>query len=251
MTSNRRMQLIGAWCGGPLWMLLLFGGFASIGFVPPIRPDYSAPQLALWYQHHDTRLRIGSIVILFAMALVLWWAAEVGAQLKRIGGRAHALANAAFGCWVVMVVCVVVCTWLWLTISYRPLRDPASTLALSDFSWVCWTMTAGPMMLCWVLYALAILSDKRRTPIFPRWLAYLGFASSLGMAPDGITPVFFKTGQADWRGIIGFWEPTVAFGAFFVAMTVMLIKAIKAEPRLTGAAVQVEATAAEVPAVHA
>ncbi len=101
---------------------------------------------------------------------------------------------------------------------------------LNDLSWIFAVLPWPPAFMQNIAIAAAILTDKSANPIFPRWVAYMNIWVSLAYIPGGLLP-FFKSGPFAWNGILVFWLAGSVFIIWFVAMTVMLLKAIKRQER--------------------
>jgi len=78
------------------------------------------------------------------------------------------------------------------------------------------------------IIGIAVLSDAGEPPVFPRWVAFLNFWVAIGYAPTCLLP-FFKSGPFAWSGVLVFWLAGTVFCAWFIAMTVVLLKAIRQE----------------------
>jgi hypothetical protein len=75
---------------------------------------------------------------------------------------------------------------------------------------------------------VAILTDEREEPVFPRWAGYLNLWVALLLAPAGIV-VFFKHGAFAWNGLIGFFCPLFAYCVWSITMFVLVRRAIEQE----------------------
>lgn len=75
--------------------------------------------------------------------------------------------------------------------------------------------------------AVAVLGDKSTRPLIPRWVGYFNLWVILLFLPGGLA-TFFKTGAFAWNGLLAFWLAAVVFGLWYVVMTVMLRRAIRA-----------------------
>lgn len=241
------------WWGGVLWTVVFIAGWIICGWVPPQSPTTSAARLVSFYQHRQLRIEIGCTLFMFSLALVLVFLSAFAAQLRRIGGWANTLATAQLACWAINCILIFIPTCLWLTMAYRPSSN--ASLPLSDLSWIIWEMAVGPPMVWCGLVAVAILSDKREAPIFPRWLGYLACLCALGLTPAGFV-VFFGHGAWAWNGLWGFWVPTIAWFVFWVPFVAMVLRAVKNMPETTGAEApvtpaQAQTRASEAPPVLA
>jgi hypothetical protein len=229
MTFQRVCAVAGLICP-----LLFFGAFIAAGFIPPLAPSASAAQIAAHYQSHATGIRLGAGLMLLSGMFYAAYTALISAQMQRIP-RVHQtvintqLAAGAFACLTFLVPAM-----FFAATAFRPDRSPDSTLLLNDLSWIFLVIPWTPFMVQNFAFAFAILSDSRPTPAFPRWLAYLNIWAPIIFTPAILLP-FFKSGPFAWNGIFVFWIPATVFVIQFIANTILLLKAIKAEEAETNA----------------
>jgi hypothetical protein len=79
-----------------------------------------------------------------------------------------------------------------------------------------------------LVVGLAILSDKRALPIFPRWVGYVSIVIPL-VTTQGLLCWIFKTGPLAWNGFLAGGLPTLLFVPWSILMAVVLIRAINQE----------------------
>jgi hypothetical protein len=223
MTFQRICAISGVICP-----LLFFGAFVAAGFIPLLSPSASAHQIAAHYQTHANGIRLGAGLMLLSGMFYAAFTALISAQMQRIGRVHQTVINTqmvagAFACLTFLVPAM-----LFAVTAFRPERSPESTLLLNDMCWILLVMPWPPFMVQNFAFAFAIFSDKRSSPIFPRWLAYLNVWAPIIFTPAIILP-FFKSGPFAWNGIFVFWIPAVVFGIQFIANSVRLLKAIKSE----------------------
>jgi hypothetical protein len=70
---------------------------------------------------------------------------------------------------------------------------------------------------------LAILRDRGRVPVFPRWSGWLCIVTAILTLPAAAV-ILTKTGPWRWSGFFGWWVPAIAFGVWFMAMTVTMLR---------------------------
>lgn len=179
--------------------------------------------------------------MLLSGAFYAAYTAVISAQMQRIPGVHQAVINTqsiagAFACLTFLVPAM-----FFASSVFRPDRSPDLTLLLNDMSWIFLVMPWPPFMAQNFAFAFAILSDKRRKPAFPRWLAYLNVWAPIVFTPAIILP-FFKSGPFAWNGIFVFWIPATVFVIQFVVNVVYLLKAIKVEEAEANAAADAQAS---------
>ncbi|BDB43986.1 hypothetical protein [Mycobacterium kiyosense] len=88
-------------------------------------------------------------------------------------------------------------------------------------------------------FGVAILIDRRPTPVFPRWLGYVNLWTAMIFCA-GTFNVFFKRGPLAWNGLLAWWLPVVVFGVWLVLVSVYLIRAVQSHLAEVGAEENVE-----------
>jgi hypothetical protein len=122
-------------------------------------------------------------------------------------------------------------SYAWAAAAFRPDRNPEITQALSDFGWLLFITPIAPFILQYVIIAIAVFLDKRPTPLFPRWVAYLQIWIAVLFLPAFLA-YFMKSGPFAWNGVFVWWIPFAVFTFWFVAMIVYARKAVlTANPR--------------------
>lgn len=222
---NIRNQRICAWTG-PALCVLFFVGFAGIAhWMPPPNPLASPEEIAAIYRQRPTAILLGQVLSMTAVGFLTIWAAAIAAQMKRIEGANHVLANAQLALAAISTLVFIWPQFFWVTAAYRPQRDPSQLWLLNDLGWlpfVANVYTGVP----WVLtIGWAILSDKRERPIFPRWSGYYAIWLALMFLPASLA-VFIKRGVFSWNGFVVFWLPILLFGSFLLVFSGLLLKAI-------------------------
>jgi hypothetical protein len=222
--NQQAFQRFCAW-SGILCFLFFFAAFGFAHFIPPLSPSLSPDDVARHYQEHTTGIRVGAVFMLLSGSFYAAYTALISGQMRRIPGVHPTVAlvqltAGAFACLTFLVPAM-----LFIVTAFRPDRDPATTQMLNDMSWIFLVLPWPPFMMQNFAFAFAILSDRRREPLFPRWLAYVNVWAPIVFTPAVLLP-FFKSGPFAWNGIFVLWVPATVFVLQFVANTVMLLKAV-------------------------
>lgn len=224
---NTRSQILCAWCG-ILCPVLMFTGFWPMAqFFPPHLPSASAAEIAALYQENANGIRAGMILVMFAGAMYGAFSAAIAAQMRRMEYRNTPvltytqLAAGIGSIWLFFLPAIV-----FSVAAYRPERAPEITQALNDIGWFTfvWPFALGFMQN--LALGFAVLSDKRPTPIMPRWVGFFNFWVAILFIPACLL-TFFKTGPFAWNGLLAFWIPAGVFGPWFFVIAIMVIKAAK------------------------
>ena len=226
--TSRTTQRAFVWCG-PAFAVALTIGLLVAGWIPPPHPSRSAQQVANAYLHHKYRIRVGVLLMSLGVGLVFPWVVVVFVQLRRIGRHVVPLAYLSLVAGALTAMMFMLPCAFWEVAAYRPERDPQLTQLLNDMAWVPFIGLISFFVVQNVSIAAAIFADRRATPVFPRWSAYFNIWVMILFSPACLD-IFFKSGPVAWNGIFAFWLGLGAFGAWYVVMTVLLLRAVGAEP---------------------
>jgi len=223
---SRRMQLLSVRMAIPI-VLLLFGGLAFSGFITPPAPASGADEIARMYRDSNTEIRLGTAFSFLSIILFFPFGAALVTQARRIEtspvlsyAQIAAIGSASI-VWVMPWVC-------WMTAAFRPGRAASEILLLNDLGWLFFTFSFVAFTSWNWCLGLAILTDTRERPIYPRWAGYYNLFVGMTFVPDLLVP-FFKTGPFDWRGVVPYYFPFAVYGVWIIVMLVLTVKAIKVE----------------------
>jgi len=225
MVMTTRTRMLCVW-SGVAFFLLWGAGLILIGGIPPMAPSLDAPTVAELYQTNQLQILLGVAIMTATAALYLPWTVLLSEIISKIEGP-----NSRILSWTQLVAGVMsqmtyfLPPYFWGAAAYRPLRDPEITQALVDAGWLIFITGIGPFILQYAALAIAIFSDKRETPAFPRWIGFLQIWLSISFVP-AIMPFFLKKGPFAWNGIFCWWIPLTIFVVWFVAMIVLARKAV-------------------------
>lgn len=219
-TANQRAM---AYCGFASMAILLIGMWAIAGFVPPPGPGQSLEQIVAVYTEHGARIRIGLIVACAGVTLLAPWIAVVAIQMRRIEGELApmGLTQAMLG--AILIIEFFVPSVMWMAAAFRPEFDPNFTYRLHDLASITFVALPWTGALQAVLLAVVIFQDKRDTPVFPRWLAYLSLWAAVSFLPGGFN-CLAKSGVIAWNGLVAWWLGLTAFGIWIFAVSFCLLR---------------------------
>ena len=124
---------------GLLYTLLLgLGIFFIAGWLPVPGPGVTAEQVVAMFQRDQTLIRLG-VSVAVASSVLFWpFAVAISHQMQRIEGPSHPLADVQQICATGTVMAVLLPTYVWLAMAFRPELVPPATLQLAnDFAWFC------------------------------------------------------------------------------------------------------------------
>ena len=226
--KSRRIQVFCTWCG-PAFVLCLFGGWGLLGgFIPLIPPADSAADVAAVYATNPTLHRIGLIIAMAGAFLTLPFALAISMQMRRTELRTPILSVLQFASGLIVTVVLIIPILLFAGNAFRPERAAELTQLVNDLSYEMLILPWPPLIGQLGALAMAVFTDRRTQPVFPRWLGYYNLWVAVLLLPASMI-LFFKSGPFAWTGVIGFWIPAAVFGTWYLVMTVYLLRAIKQE----------------------
>lgn len=213
------------WSGAAAITCFTFG-FIFAGFIPPPSPSRSVEEVVAYYQQHATGIRAGMVLMMISGMFVPPLVAIISVQMRRIPGAHPLLVYAQLSAGTLGSVFFITGALVFVVAAFRPDRPADITYMLNDFAWIVTVLPWSPAFIQNVIIGVAILSDNRAQPVFPRWLAYFNFWVAIGFIPGGLL-AFFKVGPFAWNGAFVFWLAGSVFILWFTVMTVMLLRAIR------------------------
>jgi hypothetical protein len=229
-----KIHVISAWCG-PVFVALLAPIWWYMGFLPPLSPQMSPVEVAQFYANHRFAIRFGATMIMQLAMLYALWAAAISTQIRRTEtDSAIFLAYAQLALGAIAPILFVIPSMFWTFAAFRPELDVQLLYLINDMAWLSLVMPVMSATIQAAVIGYAIISDKRKVPLYPRWAAYFNFWAGITFLPGGVA-TFFKSGPFAWNGIFDFWIPLVAFSLWICVMAVLTARAarISTEAALT------------------
>lgn len=239
--NNRTSQLLCAW-SGIITMVWMFIGLWLAKWLPVPSPNMSANEVVAMYQNNLDGIRACAVFVLISAGFSLMWTCEMSAQLRRIeSGRTPiwTYVNLAGGCGGAFFFLIP--ALMWTMAAFRPERAPEITQALNDIGFLFFLMPFIFATTECLALGCAILSDKKKNPVFPRWVGFANLWFALLFVPACITG-FFKTGVFAWDGLFTWWVPVVDYTVWSIVMSVCCASAVKRQYAEEGKGMGVDAT---------
>jgi hypothetical protein len=222
---TRRNLLICTLCGPPFF-ILWFIGMCVADLIQPLSPHSSALSIAHTYQVHHTRIRVGVAMAYVGLIFIFPFVMAITAQLRRVEGASPVLTYVQIAAFSSAMLVLVMAGVFWGTAAFRPERTASQIQELDDLAFIAYVF-AYPAWTAWMwAHGLAILSDRRKTPIYPRWVGYFNFLVGAEFFADDLVP-FFHTGPFTWRGAFPYWLALSLFLIWGLVMTVMTLRSIR------------------------
>lgn len=221
--NNHRVRMLSVWAG--IGFFVLWGsGLAITGWIIPLPPYLEAPAVAELVQSRPGIL-LGAAIMTLTACLYLPWTVLLSSLIKPVEAPSNILSQTQLVAGVMAQVTFFIPPYMWATAAYRPFRSPEITQAFIDAGYLMFITGIGPFLLQYGALAVAIFSDKREIPAYPRWLGFLQIWICVSFLP-AIIPFFIKKGPFAWNGLFAWWLPLTLFSAWAVAMIVLTRKAV-------------------------
>lgn len=207
------------------FVALVGGAFLVAGWIPPPSPDLSDGEIAQIFRDSDN-VRIAAAMFFFGGALFVAPCVAITAQMRRIEGPRHVLADLQIVSAAIGVLAIQIPAALWLGISYRDGVDESVVVTLNDIAWFFLLGAVGSAVMQNLALAACILGSDGS--VYPRWLGYVNLWLVTGLMAGVLIP-FFKDGPFAWNGAIGFWVVAIDFFIWVFLMWIFTAKAIDSE----------------------
>ena len=229
MVANIQVQKVCLWCG--LIGIVLFGIalWPIAGLIPPPSPDDSPREIQDFYADNSDAIRIGLLLTMVAGGLTGPWVAMISQQMRRMTGPDSPLPSLQLGVGMLGIMVFIWPAMIMQAVAFRPTRDPDLLVLANDMAWLPFVGIFVLVFIQNIAIAAAIFQDREERVLL-HWLAYFNIWVALLYVPAGFV-FFFKDGPFAWDGLITFYLPAVAFGAWFCVMFPFLKRAIESEAR--------------------
>lgn len=221
--TRSKVQMFSVWCGA-IYTVLVFGGWAITGWIPPTPPSFSAEHVAAIYQSDLMWIRIGMIIVsfgsLFGYAYGAVWAQYV-ARIERGAGPLTYTMVMSGG--VGLVLLTFYPTQWWLTAAFRPDRPAELIQLLNDMAWLPFIAGIAIWLPMPIVMAFVTFCDKSAEPTFPRWSGYANVFMVLTFLLDQLV-YFFHSGPFGWNGLFGVYVPAADFIFIFIGVNSVVLR---------------------------
>jgi len=226
MVNQRKTAILALWLAPAALVILGQALITLAAFIPPPSPNASADEIAAMFRENAIGIRLGMILFMFCGTMLAPITAIYCLIIKKIEGRAGVLTYTQLVTGTIALVLFIPPSVIWSVAAFRPDRAPEMILMLNDMGWLFFIMTVPPGVLQVLVLGMAILKDKRATPLIPRWVGYMNLWAALVLSPGGLAAMF-KAGPFAWNGLITFWIALPVFGTWWLLMFIYCLKAVR------------------------
>lgn len=227
---DTKMMTACLWSGLLAIILLFIAMFPAMGFLPPLAPSTPDDVLAAYFRENATSIIFGSILMMLSSALFFPFIGGLAAHMKRMEGDRSPLTYSLMTVVTFALVPLFVAPIFFTAAAYRPGYSHEMIRALSDLGFFFLVIPALPAVIWCFVIGLAVLGDDRSDPIYPRWVGYFNLWLGVLSAP-GCVIGLFKAGPFAWNGVLAFWIPAGAFGAWIVIIFWAMNRAISRDAK--------------------
>jgi hypothetical protein len=224
---ERRIEQFCIWCG-PLFVLLFGVGWLAADFVPPPSAADGPIRIAAFYSAHLDGLRLGMVLAMIGTGFAIPFVVVLSQQIDRYIPASAVLAKIQSMAGTVLLVGLIVPTVAIATATVVR-RSPELVLGLNDFALTMVLWAFAPATVEAFAIGFAILWDRSDSPLFPRWTGYF----NLGVGAIYVlgAPTLYTThGAFGWDGVLTFWLVFIAFAAWVLVSSWMMLGASKKQP---------------------
>lgn len=197
--------------GAAYVVLGLLGLAVFAGFWPPPAESLTTREIGDFFRENSVDIRIGMVLMAMCGPFYFVWSAVLSRIVSRIEGPMGVLSSVELLGGLLTGLVTFTPAVIWATAAFRVDARSDETIALFyDYGWLFFDLTFVCSSLQSVALGVAILRDRRSTPLFPSWVAWVCFLTAVTYVPLVGVP-FFQSGPFAWHGLINFWAVFVMF----------------------------------------
>ena len=212
----------------------MFAGLVLARVFPAHNATWGADRIVAIYTGHSDVIQLGCLLMMISFAVWGWWQAVISLWVWRMESlRYPILTFATLILAAINTLVVEIMSIMYAVAAFRAGHvAPEITLTLNDIAWFFYYYTWPPYVLWLIAIAIAILRDKRSTPLFPRWLAWFTLAQVVTILPNSLqTFSFGLVGPFAWDGFVTCTVVASFHGVWTVLLAGYVLKAISREQR--------------------
>ncbi|KAJ6118047.1 hypothetical protein N7471_013924 [Penicillium samsonianum] len=213
---------------GQLSFLCAFMVLVAAGFLPPMKPTWSAERVHEHYFSHKEGVRASVPLLLLSGGFYLPFSALLSKHLRQIPGVDPILPDLQLAAGAASIFSIMVPASFLGLITFRD-YGPELTLLISDQFWLNFFLPWPTFLIQAWTVAWAAFADTSAKPVFSKTVGLINF----------VVPFFYLSltgvhvqheGPYAWSGALTFWVAAVAFGVQIGADTNCLFQRIRAMP---------------------
>ena len=227
--TNLTVIRVLAYSGFALVISLVVSQGFLMGFIPPPSPDLSADALAHIFVDRKIGIRFGTLIQCITYTFYGTWAMAIVMFMRKMERGLPVITYASIanvgGGYVFFLLMPIT----WAMLAFRPETMPPWFLQImNDYVWFIFILSWPPFAVFMIFIAVAIFRDHNVPTIFPRWVAFFNIWCAILIIPAALIE-FFKSGPFAYDGAISFWFIYIVFFGWIMVMSVITLRAAKAE----------------------
>ncbi len=231
--SRLRAQQAILWSAPVLAIVLLVLFAVFPGFFPPMSPNMSAAEVGEFYRDNTGLIQFSMVGFNLFGILIVPFFCLIMTQMQRMRSQSHIYAFSYLTSVVAGATLFALSNIFFAVAAFRPDRGDALIQVLNDLAWIIFIAPIGMLVAQFLLLAMAVFADDRRTPVLPRWVGHYAVLTALIMVPSAGAAVF-RDGPLAWDGLVSFWLRNGAFALFVVVMFFVLRTALARQAEQEG-----------------
>lgn len=202
-------------------------GLLPLGkIVPPPPPSFGPEAISEFYIANSFGIRLAGMLLLIGATFLIPLYVAISAAMLKMTPRSPVFAAIQPISGTLTILPVFYAGIFFAASSLRPERANEIIQYNSDIAWFLMIMPAPSIIPQVLVIGLAILRDKSPEPVFPRWIAYLGFWTAIILQPGVLVPLFLN-GPFAWNGLLAFWIPLPVYFLWNIVMLWALLRFAK------------------------
>ena len=224
-----KYQRFSAWSGFLVMAVVGVCFFMLSKVQPPIDPQDTAEEVKAWIVDNRSGILWTTVICSFVIPLEYFFVVTTSWQMNRIEKGWGVLSMTQVLTGVVAPIGFFYPMFILSAAAYRAEdRSPEILQLFTDLFYFAYVGFAFIFCLQCVVIGIAVLIDKRTSPVFPRWFGYLNFILAVVLAPGAFIYVFMS-GPLAWNGLFAFWIPCLAYAVWKISTPLLLLKAVTSE----------------------
>ncbi|WP_220454030.1 hypothetical protein [Nocardioides immobilis] len=249
---SERSQRAILWWG--IGMAVVYGIVLIFLFemVPPPSAEWSAAQVADFYQEKSTQIRWGAVICGWTGAFMMPILAVVAIQMARVetgGAKIWSALSLVSG--AMMSIFLVLPPIFWGAAAYTADRDEEITAMVHQIAMLNLVTSDQYYIFMWIgvtVIALRPATQLVKHNPFPRWWGYLSLWITV-MFEAGAFAFVPKSGPLSWNGLLVFWSPLTLFSVWITIQSWLIFRALRGQEAAKLAAAADDATLANAGAL--
>jgi hypothetical protein len=223
-----------------LWWVFVFAviyavvGFTLLPMIPPLPPEWSAEQVAAWYQEHATRVTTGALICGWVAA---WWLPLFVIVAQQV--RRHEMLQNKLPIWSAIIavaggltsISLVFPPIFWGVCAWTPTRAPEITLMMHQLATLTMVATNQFYIFGWVGICIVCFTPTAVPVPHTPFTRNFGYFMIWGTLLEELSALAWlsKSGILSWNGLFPWWIPLITIFIVLPGVIIVMMRAINAQ----------------------